>query len=315
MRKNTKCMITKESEELEEGKLANSLMLSLSLMLSGLANISCSMVTPIEAECEYGCVGCYNKITDDQTVDILKKYFDKAENKFILNHLIDSHSGGTTMLGATQMAIYNIDSGDEWFTAEIKLNDNFIKKYSRLTLHLPDEFTRGLVIIHELCHVLHYRDSHNSNWLNDFKPKIEKYCWDCIDDDLVEYHGENKKYETPQELINFIIDEATSQYIKESIRKSIKESNFKKSDAKVALQNVLKNGEEFDIPFKYSDEWVFTDAIEDELERQGFSFENSFRDKNYGSVEEYSDGLETVYVIMDRSLSNRGICVGLVTEL
>ena len=98
-------------------------------------------------------------------------------------------------------------------------------------------------------------------------------------------------------------------------KKSLKESNFKKSDAKVALQNVLKNGEEFDIPFKYSDEWTFTDAIEDELERQGFSFENSFRDKNYGSVEEYSDGLETVYVIMDRSLSNRGICVGLVTEL
>ena len=63
-------------------------------------------------------------------------------------------------------------------------------------------------------------------------------------------------------------------------KKSLKESNFKKSDAKVALQNVLKNGEEFDIPFKYSDEWVFTDAIEDELERQGFSFENSFRDKN-----------------------------------
>lgn len=98
-------------------------------------------------------------------------------------------------------------------------------------------------------------------------------------------------------------------------KKSLKESNFKKSDAKVALQNVLKNGEEFDIPFKYSDEWTFTDAIEDELERRGFSFENSFRDKNYGSVEEYSDGLETVYVIMDRSLSSRGICVGLVTEL
>ena len=98
-------------------------------------------------------------------------------------------------------------------------------------------------------------------------------------------------------------------------KKSLKESNFKKSDAKVALQNVLKNGEEFDIPFKYSDEWAFTDAIEDELERRGFSFENSFRDKNYGSVEEYSDELETVYVIMDRSLSNRGICVGLVTEL
>lgn len=98
-------------------------------------------------------------------------------------------------------------------------------------------------------------------------------------------------------------------------KKNLKESNFKKSDAKVALQNVLKNGEEFDIPFKYSDEWAFTDAIEDELERQGFSFENSFRDKNYGLVEKYSDGLETVYVIMDRSLSSRGICVGLVTEL
>ena len=64
-------------------------------------------------------------------------------------------------------------------------------------------------------------------------------------------------------------------------KKSLKESNFKKSDAKVALQNVLKNSEEFDIPFKYSDEWAFTDAIEDELERQGFSFENSFRDKKY----------------------------------
>ena len=98
-------------------------------------------------------------------------------------------------------------------------------------------------------------------------------------------------------------------------KKNLKESNFKKSDAKVALQNALKNGEEFDIPFKYSDEWEFTDAIEDELDRQGFSFENSFRDKNYGSVEEYSDELETVYVIMDRSLSSRGICVGLVTEL
>ena len=98
-------------------------------------------------------------------------------------------------------------------------------------------------------------------------------------------------------------------------KKSLKESKLNKSDVKLALKNVFKNGEEFDIPFKYSDEWEFTDAIEDELDRQGFKFENSFRDNTYGSVEEYYDGLETVYVIMDRSLSSRGICVGLVTEL
>ena len=138
-------------------------------------------------------------------------------------------------------------------------------------------------------------------------------------DRAMHFENENEANKFISKLIKrgtFSADElyVEGEYFNESI-KNMKESNFKKSDAKVALQNVLKNGEEFDIPFKYSDEWEFTDAIEDELERQGFSFENSFRDKNYGSVEEYSDGLETVYVIMDRSLSNRGICVGLVTEL
>ena len=98
-------------------------------------------------------------------------------------------------------------------------------------------------------------------------------------------------------------------------KKIIKESKLNKKDVIIAIKNAFKNGEEFDIPWKYSDEWEFTDAVEDELERQGFSFEDSFRDNKYGSVEEYSDNLETIYLVMDRSLSNRGICVGLVTKL
>ena len=138
-------------------------------------------------------------------------------------------------------------------------------------------------------------------------------------DRAMHFENENEANKFISKLIKrgtFSADElyVEGEYFNESI-KNMKESNFKKSDAKVALQNVLKNGEEFDIPFKYSDEWEFTDAIEDELERQAFEFEGSFWDKNYGLVYEYSDGLETVYVIMDRSLSNRGICVGLVTEL
>ncbi len=88
-----------------------------------------------------------------------------------------------------------------------------------------------------------------------------------------------------------------------------------KDEVKNAILNVIANGEELDIPFKYSDNWEFTDALEDELDRRGFEFENSFRDKRYGAVDEYFDGEDRIYLIMDQSVSNRGICVGLVDEL
>lgn len=87
------------------------------------------------------------------------------------------------------------------------------------------------------------------------------------------------------------------------------------SEVKTAYENVIKNGEEFDIPFKYSNEWEFTDEFENFIEKKGFSFEESFIDKNYGLVYKYSDNLETMYVIIDKSLSSRGINVGIVTEL
>lgn len=196
-------------ETLEEGKLANSLMLALSLTLSGLANVSCTMVNPIEAEYNY--VGCYNNITDEQTITLLKRYFTKEEREYILTHLVDS-SNDRSILGTTRTAIYNNGCDDEYALSEITIYDDEINEYAK-KIRLPYEFTRGLTIIHELSHVLFPHDEHSSKWLNNFKPKIEEYCWDSIDTELAKYYGKKENFKTPEELVNYVIDLKISQYL------------------------------------------------------------------------------------------------------
>lgn len=85
---------------------------------------------------------------------------------------------------------------------------------------------------------------------------------------------------------------------KKSARRSLNESKFKLTDVKKAVHDALSIGES-DIPWKYSDDKEFTYELENYLEQQAFDFEGSFHDNKYGIIHEYSDGLETIYLVID----------------
>ena len=159
---------------LEEGKLGNSLLLSLALAISSLSYISCKPINPIE----YNIAGSYDNITDKQTSEILKTYFNKEERNYILSHLMDSKSD-RAILGTCDVYTYNKGEYDEFILTEIILYDKDIKNYAN-RIGLPFEFIRGIIIIHELCHALYPLDDHSTIWLKSFESKITDYCWDNI---------------------------------------------------------------------------------------------------------------------------------------
>lgn len=108
---------------------------------------------------------------------------------------------------------------------------------------------------------------------------------------------------------------------KKSVHKSIKEKSIYDKEFSIAVSNALKYGEEWNIPFKYSDDDDFTKGLEKYLEDKDYVFSGSFVTKEYGLVHEYKDkgsdetDFWTVYLVIDKSFKSSGICVGILGEL
>ena len=143
-------------------------------------------------------------IKDEQSKEILYSYFSKQERDYICSHLIQINS--RNVLGKTRIYEKN-----NFILSDVTLYDDVIKEMAD-EYALPFEFFRGLTIIHELCHVLHPEDDHNSIWLNDFKSKIVDYCWGEFEhgnlDDVID------DYQNIETLIKYIVFIKTYEYEK-----------------------------------------------------------------------------------------------------
>ena len=73
-----------EQEVLEEGRVGKSLLLALSLVMSTFTSCSNNIEIPIETSTPIEIVDIedYSNIDDEQTIELLKKYFTKDERKF-----------------------------------------------------------------------------------------------------------------------------------------------------------------------------------------------------------------------------------------
>ena len=193
-----------EQENFKESRFGKSLILSLFLAINAFTHISCS--NDLNCNIELLNYNDYDRLNDEQVVDMLKKYFNKNEREFIMSHLVECYSSRDLLLGLT----ISHDCKNPYFTSEMFIYDNNIKKYAS-EMGLPYEFARGLVVIHELCHVLYYDQSHTTSWLNTFESKIKDYCWDYVDE-FSNYYGNGAKFKTADDFVKYIITLQTSDY-------------------------------------------------------------------------------------------------------
>lgn len=201
--------------KIRKGRIVKYLLLVLFLLNNF---ISCSM--------ENYNINDYDNIDDEQTVNILKEYFTEDERNFILSHLNGVSSSRRIMLGETK---YYVINDYEKYTCDITFYEEQIEKCSR-DMNLPLNFVRGLTVIHELCHVLCPNHSHDDVWLNYFESKLKEYCQGCIDTDLAGYYGDETKFKSEDDLIEYIVYYKTNSYkrLKEAreLSQSLKKSKM-----------------------------------------------------------------------------------------